>query len=301
MRVLITGATGLVGSHLSRLCRDRGIAVNYLTTSREKISDEKDYKGFFWDPEAGEIDEAAFKGVEAIVHLAGASVAKRWTESYKQEIIDSRVKSANTIYSVLQKIDHNVTHFVSASAIGIYPSSLQKFYTEDDPGVDDSFLGEVVEKWEAAANKFGALGIAVARIRIGLVLAEGGGALPKMKIPASYNAGAAFGSGKQWQSWIHIKDVAGIFLFVLENELAGVYNAVAPNPVTNSELMKKIARQLGKKKWLPNIPAFVLKLSLGEMSVALLSSQLVSSEKIQKAGYTFRYKNLPKALQDLLK
>jgi len=140
----------------------------------------------------------------------------------------------------------------------------------------------------------------VAKIRIGLVLAREGGALPKLKDPVSFNVGTAFGSGKQWQSWIHIEDLAGIFLHVLENKLSGVFNGVAPNPVTNKEMMKEIAAQLNKSIWLPNVPAIALKVALGEMATVLLSSQLVSSDKIEKAGFKFRYKNLIKALEDLI-
>lgn len=140
----------------------------------------------------------------------------------------------------------------------------------------------------------------VSKIRIGLVLAREGGALPKMKEPVSLNMGAAFGSGRQWQSWIHVEDLAGIFLHVVEHKLSGVYNGVAPNPVTNKELMEEIATRLEKSIWLPDIPKIALKVSLGEMSRVLLSSQRVSADKIEKAGYVFTFKNLPKALEDLI-
>lgn len=300
MRILITGATGLVGTHITELCSEKGFDVNYLTTSKDKIKKLPNYKGFFWDPDAGEIDEECLKDVDAIIHLAGASVAKRWTDSYKQEIIESRVKSADLLFQTIKKNNFQIPRLISASAIGIYKSSLRKLYTEDDTTVDDSFLGEVVVKWEEVANKFKVLGIEVTKIRIGLVLAREGGALPKMKDPVSLNVGAAFGNGKQWQSWIHIDDLAGIFLYVLENELDGVYNGVAPNPVTNKELMNEIASQMGKKLWLPNIPAIALKLALGEMARVVLASQRVSSDKIEKAGYDFQYKNLTKALEDLV-
>lgn len=300
MRVLITGATGLIGSHLTKLLHENGIAVNYLTTGKDKIQKKENYSGFYWNPEKKEIDAKSFQGVDAIYHLAGASVAKRWTEEYKKEIIESRTESAAVLFEALQANEHTVKQFISASGINIYPSSLQKLYSEEEKAVDDSFLGEVVERWETAADQFEDLGMKVTKIRIGLVLAQEGGALPKMKIPASYNAGAAFGEGEQWQSWIHIRDVVGIFHHVLQNQLDGVFNAVAPNPVTNEELMEKMASQLGKTKWLPNVPSFVLKAALGEMATVLLSSQLVSSEKIQKKGYDFEYKNLPKALEDLL-
>ena len=300
MRVLITGATGLVGTHLTKLCREKGIAVNYLTTSREKIEQETDYHGFLWDPNSQQLDKACFKEVDAIIHLAGATIAQRWTDKNRKKIIDSRVKSANLLFNSLQKSSYKIPFFISASAIGIYPSSLQKLYYEDYEAVDDSFLGEVVERWEAAADQFKNTDTKVAKVRTGLVLAKDGGALPKLKDPASFNVGAALGSGRQWQSWIHIKDLANIYLHIVENNLEGVYNAVAPNPVTNKELTEEIAGQLGKSVWLPNVPSVALKLVLGEMSQVLLSSQLVSSDKIEQSGYTFIYKNVKKALADLL-
>ncbi len=300
MRVLITGATGLVGTYLTRKLHKKNIDVNYLTTSKDKIEKTPEFRGYFWDPSNGEIDEECLEGVEAIFHLAGASIAKRWTAEYKKEIIESRTKTAHLLYKTLQGSNHKVSYFISSSAIGIYPSSLEKLYTEEEGAIDDSFLGEVVERWEEAAREFEDLEINVALVRTGLVLAAEGGALPKIKEPVALNAGAAFGSGKQWQSWIHVEDLAGIFAYILENELTGVFNAVAPNPVTNKELVKQIATQLDKSVWLPNIPSFALKLAMGEMSMVLLSSQLVSSEKIQNAGYAFKYKNLPKALENLM-
>lgn len=300
MRVLITGATGLVGTHLTNLLKQKGNEINYLTTSKDKIRKIQGNQGFYWDPDKGELDETAVDGVDTIIHLAGASIAKRWTESYKKEIIESRVKSAKLIYDTLQNSPHQVKRFISASGIGVYPDSLLKLYTEDNEAVDDSFVGEVVERWEASAMEFIDLGINVSIIRLGMVLAREGGALPKLKEPTAFNAGAPLGSGKQWQSWIHIDDIAGIFNFVLENDLDGIYNAVAPNPVTNKELVECIAKNMGSSVWLPRIPGIALKLALGEMSRIVLSSQLVSAEKIEKAGYPFKYKNLSKALEDLI-
>lgn len=300
MRVLITGATGLVGSHLSNLCLKKGVTVNYLTTSRAKIEKQHNYKGFHWDPEKGELDERALENVDGIIHLAGATVAKRWTDSYKKEILDSRVKSAGLLYDALRVGKYKIPHFISASGINVYPSSLRKLYFEDEQAVDDSFLGKVVVLWEEAAEKFEELGMKVAKVRTGMVLADDGGALPMIKKPVSLNAGAAFGNGKQWQSWIHIDDLSNIYLYILEHSLEGTYNAVAPNPVTNKEMMKMIAKQLNRKIFLPKIPAAALKLTLGEMANTILSSQLVNSEKIERSGYSFRYKNLPKALEDLL-
>jgi len=300
MRVLITGATGLVGSHLTRILRKNNIGINYLTTSRSKIEKVPAYNGYYWNPSNGEIEEQCLEDVDAIIHLAGANLAARWTRKYKEEIIESRVKSAELLYNTLKSSSFKIKHFISASGVGVYPDSLQKLYSEEEKAIDNSFPAEVVQLWEEAAWKFGDLGTKVAIIRTGMVLAQEGGALAKMKEPASYYAGAAFGSGKQWQSWIHIDDLTGIYKHVLENELEGIFNAVAPNPVTNKELVKCLTEKLEKPLWLPNIPKTALRIALGEMAVIVLSSQLVSSEKIQNAGYYFKYKNLSKALENLV-
>ena len=299
MRVLITGATGLIGSKLSSLCREKGIKVNYLTTSKSKITNEDDYQGFYWDPENKEIEEGCLEGVKDIIHLAGASIAEPWSDSYKKEIIKSRTDTAELLFKTLEENQNQVENFISASAIGIYPSSLEKLYFENDRQIADNFVGEVVRKWEAAADRFEKLGLDVAKIRVGLVLAENGGMLDKIKKPISLNMGAALGSGKQWQSWIHSNDLAGIFLYAIENDLTGTFNAVAPNPVTNKELTKELARQMGKTIWLPNVPKIALRTLLGEMSQIVLSSQLVSSKKIEESGYSFEYNNLSRALSDL--
>lgn len=300
MRVLITGATGLIGSKISRLCQEKGIEVNYLSTSKDKLENKPNYKGFYWNPGDNEIDRKALEGVDTIINLVGASIAERWTPEQKEKILKSRTETANLLYTCLQENEHQVKHLVSASAIGVYPSSLQKLYTEEDHGVDDSFVGEVVVKWEEAVDNFKDLGIEVAKIRIGLVLAENGGMLQKLKEPVNFNVGSPLGSGKQWQSWIHIEDICGIFMFAVEKELTGVYNAVAPNPVTNKELVNEVATQMGKPVWLPNVPKVALKLVLGEMAHLVLSSQLVSSDKIEQEGYDFKYVNLSKALEDLI-
>ncbi len=300
MRVLITGETGLVGSHLTGFLSEKEIEVNYLTTSRTKIEKVPGYNGFYWNPTTGEIEDDCLAGVDAIFHLAGANLAARWTDKYKKEIIESRVKSANLLRETINTSSHKVAHFISASGVGVYPDSLLKLYNEDEKAIDHSFPGEVVQKWEEAAWEFEDLDMKVSIIRTGMVLAKEGGALPKMKEPASYYAGAAFGSGKQWQSWIHIDDLTGIYAHVLENELEGIFNAVAPNPVTNKELVNCLAEKLEKPLWLPNIPKVALRIALGEMATIVLSSQRVSSEKIENTGYFFKYNNLSKALEDLI-
>lgn len=300
MRVLITGATGLIGKKITELCHENGMKVNYLSTSKDKLEDKENYRGFYWNPAAGEIDTACLERVGTIINLAGENIFQPWTKKAKARILNSRVDSLNLLHKTLNENSHEVGQLISTSAVGIYESSLQKMHTEEDRKVDDSFLGKVTQQWEAAADRFTDLGLRVAKVRIGLVLSNKGGALAQMKKPFKYNLGTALGSGKQWQSWIHIEDLARIFLHILQKGLVGVYNAVAPNPVTNKTLTEQLAKIMGKKTWLPNVPAPVLKLSMGEMSRIILSSQLVSSKKINETGFTFHYINLERALRDLL-
>ncbi|MEZ4853896.1 TIGR01777 family oxidoreductase [Flavobacterium sp.] len=300
MIVLVTGATGLIGNELVNVLVKRGCVVHYLSTSKSKIKDTTNVKGFYWNTTTQEIDARAFLGVTTIFHLAGASIAKRWTKTYKNEIIASRVAPTKLLFQFLSQHNHTVTHFISASAIGIYPNNFEKVYNEDENEVDASFLGNVVTKWEAEADTIKKLGILVSKIRIGLVLAKKGGALVEMIKPFKLGFGAPLGNGKQWQSWIHIHDLAALFYFVFERKLEGIYNAVAPNPVTNEKLTKSIAKQLNKPLFLPNVPKFVLQLLLGEMSYLLVSSQKVSSQKIQQQGFQFQFTEIKEALKKLI-
>lgn len=300
-RVLITGATGLIGQRIVEKCHAYGIAVNYLTTSKKKIESRDNYKGFYWNPKSGDIDTTCFEGATAIINLAGASIAKRWTESYKKKIIESRVQSITILYNSLKKSKHNIEQFISASAIGIYPASLSTYYDEDTIiNNKDSFIVDVVKQWESSIDSIKDLNIKVAKIRIGLVLSNRGGALIEMKKPISNFVGANLGSGNQWQSWIHIDDLSKLFLFILNNSLEGVYNGVAPNPITHKVFIKQIARSLDKPLWLPNIPEFIMKLILGEMHTIVTQGQRVSAKKVEDLGFQFEYYQLQSALEDLL-
>ncbi|APY09154.1 TIGR01777 family protein [Winogradskyella sp. J14-2] len=300
MTVLITGATGLIGQEIVKQCHAQDISVHFLTTSKSKLTTQTNYKGFYWNPSTNEIDHNCFKGVSAIINLVGASISKRWTDSYKKEILESRTKTAQLLQDSIKAHNYQIDYVVSASAIGIYPTSLTNYYEEDATQISDTFLGDVVEQWEAAVDGFKTLGCKLAKIRIGLVLAKDGGALPEIVKPIKFGAGAAFGDGKQWQSWIHVQDLASIFMYVLQNQLEGIYNGVAPNAVTNKELTKAAASVLQRPLILPNIPKFAMKLALGEMHILLFESQRVSSQKIENKGFNFTYANLRPALEDLL-
>ncbi|WP_299106178.1 TIGR01777 family oxidoreductase [uncultured Winogradskyella sp.] len=300
MTVLITGATGLIGKEIVKQCHAEGINVHYLTTSKSKLTADSNYKGFYWNPNNNEIDHNCFDGVSAIINMVGASISKRWTDSYKTILLESRTKTAQLLQDTIKNHNYKIDQVVSASAIGIYPTSLVNYYDETTTEISDTFLGKVVHEWEAAVDGFKDLGCKVAKIRIGLVLAKDGGALKEIVKPIKFGAGAAFGSGKQWQSWIHIKDLASLFVFALQNNFEGIYNGVAPNPVSNKELTKASAKVLRRPLILPNIPKFVMKLVLGEMHILLFESQRVCSKKVESEGFDFKYVNLKPALEDLL-
>lgn len=299
MKVLITGATGLIGSEIIQQCHKINIGVHYLTTRKQKLQSEVNCKGFYWNPKNKEIDITCFEGVDVIINLAGSTIAKRWTKAYKKEIFDSRINGLELLKHTIKQNKIKIKQLISASAIGIYPDSLTNIYSEDYSEYSKNFLGQVVEQWERAADSFSELDIVVSKIRIGLVLASNKGALPKIVQPIKIGLGSAFGIGKQWQSWIHVSDLANLFLHVLQYELEGVYNGVAPESITNSEMTKTIARALKKPLMLPKIPKIIMKLVLGEMHILLFESQNVNSEKIKKKGFAFKYNTLENALENL--
>ena len=300
MKILISGATGLIGSLLVKRLLEKNYTINYLTTSKAKIENKPNYQGFYWNPQEGKINESCVVGVDVIVHLAGANIANRWTDKYKQEIIESRTLSSELLYNSVKKIGKNhIKQIISASGTAIYPESHNKIYDESTIETEDSFLSNVVKKWEGSVNIFQNLDIKVCKIRTGIVLSNRGGALPEMVKPIKYGVGATMGNGKQIQSWIHINDLVAIYIFAIEKQLEGVYNAVSPNPISNDSLTKIIAAAIHKPLWLPNIPEFVMKLILGEMSYLLFSSKNLSAQKIIANGFQFQFPEIKLAIKDL--
>lgn len=297
--ILVTGASGLIGQRLTDLLQQKGYQVSHLS----RTSSDGPIKTYTWDVNRQIMEEGALANVDTIVHLAGAGVAdKRWTTSRKQEIRESRTHSTQLLYNALKSKPNRVKTLISASAIGYYGfANADRTFTELDPPAND-FIARVVREWEAEVDRITTLGIRVVKVRIGIVLSEKGGALREMAAPVRWGVGSTLASGKQQLSWIHLDDVCGIFMHAAENrEMAGAYNAVGPYAVSNEELTKKIAKHLRKPLWLPNVPAFVLKLYLGEMAEMVIHGNIVSSEKIKKSGYTFRYPDLDGALDNLLK
>jgi len=297
--ILITGASGLIGSRLTERLLEQGYSVSHLgrTTRSGRL------RSFVWDVNQNQFDRAALEGVDTIVHLAGAGVAdKRWTERRKQEILESRTKSTQLLFNELKKGDHTVKTFVSASAIGYYGFESGNETLTENSAAGKDFLANVTRQWEDEANKIETLGIRLVKIRIGIVLSEKGGALKEMSRPIKLFAGSPLGSEHQYMSWIHLDDLCRIFMMAIDDErLRGPYNGTGPYAVTNRELTQAIAKALHKPLILPAVPAFVLKLLLGEMSDIVLQGSVVSSKKIQQAGFKFQFTTLEEALHDLLK
>lgn len=300
MKVLITGATGVIGTQLVKALHEQEVSVNYLTISKDKIESSPLYQGFYWNPASGEIDTTCFDQVTAIVNLAGANVGKPWTSAHKKMLIDSRLETITLLKKSLLDLDHQVEHFISASAIGIYASDERILHTEESTDLADDFLGKLVKEWEAKADEMAELGVEVSIVRTGLVLSKEGGALERIVQPIKNYVGAVLGDGKQWQSWVHIEDVADIYVHLLKHKAEGVFNAVSPNPSTNKEMTIEISKSVDRPLILPAVPKPALKLILGERATLVLSSQMVSAEKIQTTGYTFKFVQLKAALKDLL-
>lgn len=296
--VLITGAGGSIARKLAETLQN-DFEVRFLTRKKKNPND------FEWDLKNKTIEEKALENVSHIIHLAGANIAeKKWTPERKQEIIQSRTDSAQLLSDTLQKKNIKLKSFISASGINYYGTkTTEKIFNENDSAGND-FLSKVVILWEKSADQFKENNVAerVVKLRTAVVLTENEGALPKMSTPIKMGIGSLIGTGKQYMPWIHIDDICRIYEFALKNEsLEGAFNAVAPEHATNQYLTKHIAEVLKKPLFMPNVPAFVLKLLFGELSVALLEGSRASSEKIQKAGFEFKFPKLENALRDLFK
>lgn len=297
--ILITGGTGLLGMELARQLKQKGYRLHLLSRSGKCPAPYDE--AFTWDVYHATIDERAIQSADAIIHLAGEGIAdQRWTEKRKQEIIDSRVKSIELLKNAAINLRVNPI-LISASAIGYYGGiTSDKTYTEEDAPATD-FLGTSCRLWEEAADSFADISPRVVKIRIGIVLSNNGGALPKMAAPVKMGIGAALGSGRQHVPWIHIQDIARVFVHALENEtMKGAYNAVAGTHCTNRELIKAIAKVLNRPFWPIPVPAFALKILFGEMSTTFLEGSPVSNQKLLDTGFSFNYPDLETALYNLL-
>lgn len=291
-KIVIAGGSGLVGKALNKHLTELGHDVYVLTRSPKA-----NQKSFFWNPVEGKIDEKAISNTQVLINLVGQGIAdKRWTDQRKKELIDSRVKPTEFLFKSFKK-SQELQHYISASGINCYPlENYNKVYTEDDEFGTD-FLSHVVKLWEASADQFEEI-CAVAKLRISVVLTEKGGALDTIAKPIKMYVGSPLGSGKQWMPWISIKDLTRMFAHVIDHRLKGAYNAIA-NANTNKEFTEKLAKALNKPLYLPNVPSFILKMILGEMSSMVLEGINASHQKIENTGFNFQYEELDEAFQFL--
>ncbi len=297
MKCIISGGTGFIGRRVvDRLLKD----THYVGVwSRRPGQDNRTAVATHsWDPLVGEPPLESLNGMDCVIHLAGENVAQRWTPDVKRRIHDSRVKSTENIISAIGKVRHKPKVFICASAIGIYGNRGDEVLTEESvPGT--GFLADTCRAWEAEADRARNYGMRVVKIRIGFVLGKDGGALQKMVPAFKMFVGGKLGSGKQWMPWVHVNDVAEVFAYAVNNEISGVWNATAPNPVRNSEFTKELASVLGRPALFP-VPPPALKLAFGEFAQHMVDSARVVPEKLTKAGFQFQYPELSGALRNLL-
>lgn len=310
--ILISGGTGFIGSSVTRLLLEKGHKVIILTRNLKKAIDRQaaDERVTYarWNLEQQSIDRDAIENADYIVHLAGEGIAdKRWTSSRKKQIVQSRIQSSGLLLKAIKEVPNHVKAVISASAIGWYGpdktgNKMPHRFIESDPS-DPSFLGEACRWWEESIEPVASLQIRLVKLRFGIVLGNHGGAFVEFKNPLKFGIASILGSGKQIISWIHVDDLSRLILFAIENDqLQGVFNAVTPNPVTNKEFTLYLAQRMRGKSFIPvHVPSWVLKTVLGEMSIEVLKSTTVSSEKIQRTGFQVLYPQIEAALNDLVK
>jgi len=297
--VLITGGRGLIGRHLTSFLLEKGYKVTHLSRNAEPSGS---VAAFAWDPEHDIIDYSAFRGVDHIIHLAGANIGEgRWTTSRKSEILNSRIRSAGLIFRTINSGNFPIKSFISASAAGFYGSvTSEKIFDETDPPADD-FLGTTCRLWEEAADQFQNSAIRTVKIRTGVVLERSDGALSRFLSAAKFGLFPVLGGGRQYMPWIHIADLCAIYLKALaDNSMNGSYNAVSPGHISHKEFMKILARVTGKPFFHPPVPSALLKMVMGESSVVALRGSRISSEKIIGQGFIFSFTDPEEGLRDVL-
>lgn len=299
MNILITGGTGLIGRHLTKILLQKGHKVSYLSRKKEDIADVKVY---LWDIEIGFIENDALKNADYIIHLAGAGIAdERWTDKRKQEIVDSRIKPIQLLSKQLEAQKIKLKAFISSSGISYYGIDTGETRLDENSPAGDDFLATCTKMWEAETRRLTQADRTVS-LRTGVVLSEKGGALAKLVQPIRFGVGSPLGSGKQWMSWIHIDDMCRLYLQAIEDErMRGAYNAVAPTPVRNEEMTKVAAEVLKRPLWLPNVPAFMMKLLFGELAGAVLGGNYIKNKRVsEELSFSYKFPSLKEALEDLL-
>lgn len=298
--ILLTGGTGTIGRQLTQLLVQQGYQVSVLSREAKPIPGINVYQ---WDIKKGHIDPKAIQTADHIIHLAGAGIAdERWTDKRKDEILNSRTQSTELLAQALSRNSHKVKSFIATSAIGFYGGDTgDRPITETTEGGSD-FLAQVVRAWERSEDRVAALGIRTVKLRVGVVLTMAGGALPKLAQPIRLGVGAPIGSGQQYISWIHIDDLCRMYCQALTDESwQGVYNAVAPTPVTNETLTKAIAKVLHRPTIVPTIPAFVIKMMFGELAITVIGGNYVLNKRIaDETSFQYQYGDLNTALENLL-
>ena len=298
MKIVISGASGLVGRRLLKNLSAAGHSIHVL--SRHAGTNlPPGVKLSTWDPVKNQPPEESLRDAAAVIHLAGEPVAQRWTARTRQLIRESRVMGTRNLVQAIEKLPGKPEALICASAIGYYGSRGDEVLTETSAPAN-SYLAEVCQAWETEAQAAEALGVRVVRVRIGLVLDARGGALKRMLPPFRMGVGGKLGSGKQWMSWIHLEDLAAIFQFALDHPVRGAFNGVAPYPLSNSEFTRALGQAVHRPAIFP-VPAFALKALFGEMSEILLASQRVAPAAVEAAGFRFRFPQLDAALRDLLR
>jgi len=303
--VLITGGTGLIGRAVTKALLEKGYEVIILTRHPEKHKFENTGISFAkWSIENQYVDTDAIVKADCIIHLAGANVGgKRWTTKRKKEIVDSRVKSSELLVKALRENSNNIKTVISASAVGWYGPDKHpggEAFTEGDPPYSD-FLGQTCQQWEQSIEPVSQLNKRLVKLRTGIVMSNRGGALTEFKMPLRFGIAAILSSGKQIISWIHLDDLVRAYVYVIENEsMQGVYNAVAPFPVTNKHLTLELAKAVNKNFFISiHVPSFGLKSILGEMSIEVLKSTTVSCKKLTEVRFTFLYPHIEAAIRQL--
>ena len=299
--ILITGGSGMVSRRLTDLFIEKGYKVIWLSRERFVKAQIPRYR---WDYRKGEIDKEALEQADMIIHLAGSNLGEgSWTRLKKQKIVESRVQTARLLLETLKGMDKKPEVFISASAIGFYGLETWEriFVEEDNPGQND-FLSRTCRKWEAEAFRFqDELGVRTAVMRTAFVISKESEAFTRMMLPTRFGLGAPLGSGRQYLSWIHIDDLCRLYVrAVEESSMQGVYNAVAPEFTTNAEFMRRLAREMKRPFFLPPIPAFLLRLFVGQAADMILYGSRISSQKVIDAGYEFVYPTAKEAINAAL-
>lgn len=297
-KILIAGGTGFVGKHLIPYLAEKGYFIHVLTRKPSSNS-SKNIRFFKWDIEQEYIDEKAFEGVTTLINLTGANIAeKRWTKERKSEIINSRIKSIDLLYAYITKGNFKVKTFISSSAVGFYGAVTTSEIFDETSSNGNDFLASVCVAWEQAVFKFEQLGIRIVILRIGVVIGKNGGMYAKLAPLAQRGIPVSLGNGNQFLPWIEIRDLVCLFEFIISHaEMRGIYNAVASEQITLNDFSKALLQSFGKKNFLPNPPAFLIQLFLGEMSAMLLEGSRVSNTKLIRTGFTFKYGSLKKSLK----